>query len=100
MKPIQGAAAGPRVLIATHLAVDGIVLQHVSHIFGIDEGIIDGDNLDVVTGQDGPAKGEEWRQGSQTRVPTLTALTTDDQRGVDAVIAMDPHLCTRRPMRP
>ena len=61
--------------------MDGIVLQHVSHILGIDEGIIDGDNLDVVASQDGPAMGEEWRQGSQTRVPTPTAMTAGDHRG-------------------
>ena len=39
--------------LAGELAVDGVILEHIGHIFGIHEGIVQPHNLDVVPLQGG-----------------------------------------------
>jgi len=40
--------------VALELAVDGVVLQHISHIVGGHKGVVDADELDVITDNAGP----------------------------------------------
>jgi hypothetical protein len=35
--------------------VGGVVLEHVDHVVEIDEGIVDGDDVDVISGNGGSA---------------------------------------------
>lgn len=47
--------------VALEDAVGGVVFEHVDHVVKIDEGIVDGDDVDVISGQGSSADESKFK---------------------------------------